>query len=160
MLWTRLWCRVDRWLPLTFPAAGVRGMFRIPVIWIEGARPRQPEQRAWPASRQKGEAMPRHRTSSTVAVSRGSPARCRKVSPSSSRPASTPRFTDPKIERITLMKPARCGDFVDGRRGLLRDRRSQPDALRVPTESDARDYVVSDVEPIFEATPVPCAARG
>jgi hypothetical protein len=34
-------------------------------------------------------------------------------SPSSSRPASTPCFTDPKIERITLMKPARCGDFVD-----------------------------------------------
>jgi phage terminase large subunit GpA-like protein len=29
----------------------------------------------------------------------------------------------------------------------------------LPTESDARDYVVSDVEPIFEATPVPCAAR-
>jgi hypothetical protein len=65
MLWTRPWCpHGTGWLPLTFPAAGVRGMFRIaevlkiPVIWIEGARPRQPEQRAWPASRQKGEAMP------------------------------------------------------------------------------------------------------
>jgi hypothetical protein len=41
-------------------------------------------------------------------------------------------FTDPKIERITLMKPARCGfsTLFDGRRGLLRDRRSQPDPLR------------------------------
>jgi len=68
-------------------------------------------------------------------------------------------FTDPAVERITLQKPARCGfsTLLTAALGYFATDDPSPILCVLPTESDARDYVVSDVEPIFAATP---ALRG
>ena len=68
-------------------------------------------------------------------------------------------ISDPAIERITIVKPTRVG-FTTLLTGALANyiaNEPAPIMVLLPTESDCRDYMVSDVEPIFEATP---ALRG
>jgi phage terminase large subunit GpA-like protein len=66
---------------------------------------------------------------------------------------------DPMIERITLLKPVRVGlsTMIVGAIGHFIVNDPAQILLLLPTESDARDVVVSDIEPIFAATP---ALRG
>jgi phage terminase large subunit GpA-like protein len=76
-------------------------------------------------------------------------------------------ISDPTVERITLVKSARCGftTLLTGAIGAFIANEPAPILVLLPTESDARDYVVSppsaaacgDVEPIFAASP---ALRG
>jgi phage terminase large subunit GpA-like protein len=68
-------------------------------------------------------------------------------------------ITDPLVERITIVKPARAGftTLLTSAIGYYTADDPCPILALLPTESDARDYVVSDVEPVFAATP---ALRG
>jgi phage terminase large subunit GpA-like protein len=68
-------------------------------------------------------------------------------------------ISDPLIERVTLVKPARLGftTLLTAAIGAYVANEPAPILVVLPTESDCRDYVVSDVEAIFEATP---ALRG
>lgn len=68
-------------------------------------------------------------------------------------------ISDPAIERITLMKPVRVGFTMLLSAAVAHFVANDPAPILLlqPTEADARDYVVSDLEPIFEATP---ALRG
>ena len=68
-------------------------------------------------------------------------------------------ITDPLIERITIVKPARAGftTLLTAAIGYFAADDPCPVLALLPTEADARDYVVSDVEPVFAATP---ALRG
>jgi phage terminase large subunit GpA-like protein len=68
-------------------------------------------------------------------------------------------IADPLVERITLLKPVRVGlsTMIVGAIGHFIVNDPCPILLVQPTESDARDVVVSDLEPIFAATP---ALRG
>jgi phage terminase large subunit GpA-like protein len=68
-------------------------------------------------------------------------------------------ISDPMIERVTLVKPVRVGftTLLTGAIGSFVANEPAPILALLPTESDARDYVVSDIEPIFAATP---ALRG
>lgn len=62
---------------------------------------------------------------------------------------------DPTIERVTLVKPVRVG-FTTLLTGALAGYVSNdpaPILALLPTEADARDYMVSDIEPIFAASP-------
>lgn len=62
---------------------------------------------------------------------------------------------DPEIERVTLVKPVRVG-FTTLLTGALAGYCANdpaPILSLLPTESDCRDYMVSDVEPIFAASP-------
>jgi hypothetical protein len=52
-------------------------------------------------------------------------------------------------------RTARLHDAADRRDRRLRRQRAEPVLVLLPTESDARDYVVSDIEPIFAASPTP-----
>ncbi|BAQ17475.1 phage terminase large subunit family protein [Methyloceanibacter caenitepidi] len=64
-------------------------------------------------------------------------------------------LTDPALERVTLIKAARCG-FTSLLTGLIGHHcRNDPAAVLcvLPTESDCRDYIAADIEPIFEASP-------
>lgn len=64
-------------------------------------------------------------------------------------------MTDPAIERVTLLKPTRVG-FTSLLTGVLAyyiDNEPCPILVIQPTDSDARDYMVSDVEPVFDASP-------
>ena len=65
-------------------------------------------------------------------------------------------ISDPLIERITLVKPVRVGfsTLVTATIGSYVVNEPAPLLLLLPTEADARDSVVSDIEPIFNATPV------
>jgi phage terminase large subunit GpA-like protein len=62
---------------------------------------------------------------------------------------------DPEIERVTLVKPVRVGftTLLTGTIGAFIANEPSPLLVLLPTEADCRDYVVSDVEPIFAATP-------
>ena len=62
---------------------------------------------------------------------------------------------DPRIERISLIKPVRVGlsTMIVSAIGHFIVNDPSQILLLLPTESDARDSVVSDVEPIFAATP-------
>jgi phage terminase large subunit GpA-like protein len=62
---------------------------------------------------------------------------------------------DPTIERITLVKPVRVGftTMLSATIGHFIANDPSPILLLQPTESDARDAVVSDLEPLFAATP-------
>jgi phage terminase large subunit GpA-like protein len=65
-------------------------------------------------------------------------------------------ISDPEIERVTLVKPVRVG-FTTLLTGAIASYIcNEPWAVLalLPTEADCRDYVVSDVEPVFAATPV------
>ena len=63
---------------------------------------------------------------------------------------------DPMIERVTLVKPVRVGFTTLLTSALASFVANDPAPILylLPTESDCRDYVVSDVEPIFGATEV------
>src|SRR5215204_3336460 len=65
----------------------------------------------------------------------------------------------PEVERVTLCKAARIGftSLLTGALGHYVANEPAPILVLLPTESDCRDYVVSDVEPLFQASP---ALRG
>jgi phage terminase large subunit GpA-like protein len=65
-------------------------------------------------------------------------------------------ISDPLIERITLVKPVRVGftTLLSGAIGSFVANEPAPILALLPTEADCRDYMVSDIEPIFAATPV------
>ncbi|QGZ94882.1 phage terminase large subunit family protein [Terricaulis silvestris] len=65
-------------------------------------------------------------------------------------------ISDPACERVTLCKSVRVGlsTLLTGAIGAHVANDPANIMLLLPTESDCRDYVVSDLEPIFEATPV------
>ncbi|MFC4667127.1 phage terminase large subunit family protein [Seohaeicola nanhaiensis] len=68
-------------------------------------------------------------------------------------------ISDPTIERVTLVKPVRVGftTLLTGALASYVANEPAPILALLPTEADCRDYTVSDLEPIFEATP---ALRG
>ncbi|OHV26597.1 phage terminase large subunit family protein [Rhizobium sp. RMa-01] len=63
---------------------------------------------------------------------------------------------DPFIERVTLVKPVRVGftTLITGALGGYIANDPSPILCLLPTEADCRDYMVSDIEPIFAASPV------
>jgi phage terminase large subunit GpA-like protein len=64
-------------------------------------------------------------------------------------------LNDPAIERVTLVKSARSG-FTTLLTGLIAHHvvnDPAPILAVLPTESDCRDYMASDIEPIFAASP-------
>jgi phage terminase large subunit GpA-like protein len=60
---------------------------------------------------------------------------------------------------VTLVKPVRVGftTLLTGAIGSYIVNEPSPILALLPTESAARDYMVSDIEPIFDASP---ALRG
>src|SRR5215831_18183970 len=60
-------------------------------------------------------------------------------------------ISDPEIERVTLVKPVRVGftTLLTGAVASFVANEPAPILCLLPTEADARDYVVSEVEPIF-----------
>ncbi|MDQ0315516.1 phage terminase large subunit family protein [Amorphus orientalis] len=62
---------------------------------------------------------------------------------------------DPTIERVTLVKAVRVGftTLLTSAIGAYVANDPAPIIALLPTEDDARDYVVSDVEPVFSASP-------
>lgn len=62
---------------------------------------------------------------------------------------------DPETERVTLVKSVRIGlsTLLTGTLASFVANEPSPILLLLPTEADCRDYAVSDLEPIFEATP-------
>lgn len=62
---------------------------------------------------------------------------------------------DPAIERVTLVKPVRVGftTLLTGAMAGFCANDPAPILSLLPTESDCRDYMVSDVEPIFAVSP-------
>lgn len=64
-------------------------------------------------------------------------------------------MSDPEIERVTLVKSVRVGlsTLLTATVGSFAANEPSPILLLLPTEADCRDYVVSDLEPIFAATP-------
>jgi len=71
-------------------------------------------------------------------------------------------LADPLIERVTLIKPVRVGftTLLTGAIGHWCANEPCPVLLMLPTESDARDAMVSDIEPLFAASPVLAGALG
>lgn len=71
------------------------------------------------------------------------------------QPAIADAISDPAIERVTLVKPVRVGlsTLITGAVASFVANEPSPILVLLPTEADCRDYVVSDLEPIFEATP-------
>src|SRR5215831_10874597 len=69
-------------------------------------------------------------------------------------------ISDPEIERVTLVKPVRVGftTLLTGAVASFVANEPAPILCLLPTEADARDYVVSDLEPIFGASPALRAA--
>ncbi len=65
-------------------------------------------------------------------------------------------ISDPTVERVTIVKSARLGftTLLSGTIGNFVANEPSPILALLPTEADARDYVVSDLEPIFDASPV------
>jgi len=63
---------------------------------------------------------------------------------------------DPAIERVTLVKPVRVGFTTLLTSAVASFVANDPSQILFlpPTESDCRDYMVSDVEPIFAESPV------
>lgn len=64
-------------------------------------------------------------------------------------------MSDPTIERVTLVKSVRVGlsTLLTATVGSFAANEPSPILLLLPTEADCRDYTVSDLEPIFNATP-------
>jgi phage terminase large subunit GpA-like protein len=62
-------------------------------------------------------------------------------------------ISDPEIERVTLVKPVRIGftTLLTGAIASFVGNEPCPILVLLPTEPDARDYMVSDIEPIFGA---------
>ncbi|MCE0742907.1 phage terminase large subunit family protein [Acetobacter sicerae] len=65
-------------------------------------------------------------------------------------------FGDPAIERCTLVKSVRTGlsTLITATVGAYVSNDPSPIMLLLPTDSDCRDVVVSDLDPIFSASPV------
>ena len=65
-------------------------------------------------------------------------------------------ISDPLIERVSLVKGVRLGfsTLAAATIGSFVANEPSPLLLLMPTESDARDVVVSDLEPIFRASPI------
>lgn len=65
-------------------------------------------------------------------------------------------ISDPAVERVTIMKSARLGftTLLTGALAAYVANEPAPILALLPTEADCRDYVVSDLEPIFDASPV------
>ncbi|MBR9893822.1 phage terminase large subunit family protein [bacterium] len=68
-------------------------------------------------------------------------------------------ISDPTLERVTVVKSVRVGmtTLLTGALASYVANEPAPILALLPTEADCRDYTVSDLEPIFEATP---ALRG
>jgi phage terminase large subunit GpA-like protein len=64
-------------------------------------------------------------------------------------------ISDPMLERVTLVKGVRLGftTLLTGAIGGYVANEHAAILALLPTDSDARDYVVSELEPIFSATP-------
>ena len=64
-------------------------------------------------------------------------------------------ISDPLIERVSIVKAARVGftTLLTGAIGSFIANDPAPILVLLPTEADARDYMVSDIEPIFGASP-------
>lgn len=62
---------------------------------------------------------------------------------------------DSAIERVTLVKPVRVGftTLLTSAMASFCSNDPSPILSLLPTEADCRDYMVSDVEPIFDASP-------
>lgn len=67
---------------------------------------------------------------------------------------------DPLIERVTLVKPVRVGftTLLTSALASFVANDPAPILFLLPAEADCRDYVVSDVEPIFAASPAVASA--
>lgn len=65
-------------------------------------------------------------------------------------------LSDPTVERVTLVKPVRMGfsTLITAAIGSFAVNEPAPILALLPTEADARGYVVDDIEPVFAATPV------
>lgn len=63
-------------------------------------------------------------------------------------------ISDPEIERVTVRKPVRVGysTLLTGMMLSYAVNEPSPILMVLPTDDDCRDYVVSDLEPIAEAT--------
>lgn len=64
-------------------------------------------------------------------------------------------ISDPNIERVTLVKPVRLGltTLITSTIASYVSNEPSPILAVLPTEQDCRDFVVSDLEPIFENSP-------
>lgn len=64
-------------------------------------------------------------------------------------------ISDPNIERVTLVKPVRLGltTLITSTIASYVANEPSPILAVLPTEQDCRDFVVSDLEPIFENSP-------
>lgn len=64
-------------------------------------------------------------------------------------------ISDPLIERVTLVKSVRVGlsTLLTSAIGSFVANEPSPIMLLLPTESDCRDYTVSDLDPVFNASP-------
>ena len=64
-------------------------------------------------------------------------------------------ISDPSIERVTLVKPVRLGltTLVTSTIASYVANEPSPILCVLPTEQDCRDFVVSDLEPVFENSP-------
>jgi len=64
-------------------------------------------------------------------------------------------ISDPEIERVTLLKASRIGftALTIGAIGAYCVNTPASILVLLPTEADARDFVVSDIEPTFSASP-------
>lgn len=64
-------------------------------------------------------------------------------------------ISDPTIERVTLVKSVRVGftTLLSGAIASFVANEPSPILALLPTEADCRDYMVSDLEPIFDAMP-------
>ncbi|MBB1093873.1 phage terminase large subunit family protein [Rhodopseudomonas palustris] len=69
---------------------------------------------------------------------------------------------DPAIERVTLVKPVRVGftTLLTGSLGAFVANDPAPILALLPTEADCRDYMVSEIEPIFSVSPELADALG
>ncbi|MBS7545732.1 phage terminase large subunit family protein [Ancylobacter oerskovii] len=63
---------------------------------------------------------------------------------------------DPAIERVTIVKPVRVGftTLLTGALASFVANEPAPVLALLPAEADCRDYMVSDIEPTFAASPV------
>lgn len=64
-------------------------------------------------------------------------------------------ISDPEIERVTVLKAVRVGlsTLISATVASFVGNEPSPILCLLPTEQDARDFMVSDLEPIFAATP-------
>ena len=64
-------------------------------------------------------------------------------------------ISDPEVERVTVLKGVRVGysTLLTGAVASFVSNDPCPILCVLPTEADARDFMVSDIEPIFRSTP-------